>query len=605
MEHPIARALVTEHQTTTMTVTTTYRASHYTPTQSSPGAPCGPQWPTRGDLAAICAGVAVVAILAGAIGMLLFTRKTSPEPSPVPADDQEDGRGVHPLLSPADLISRIEDLGSKISRHVQGTYRLPKPTSKPTSEKERHEDGNQFHETPDVFRASDSLLQAVAALPFLKHDAQLMAHILTAPSTRHVALRHLLAAALFSAIDYDTYTERTMLPPAMLDFWRVVPSVKGNRIRTEALWKWQQLSLFLLHLKPPSWATAAGNDGQDDAQQPLLLPTQAPAAAAMASSSSSAPSPIPPQPPMRPLDRAASAILRQLMPVLNHFVDGAVSDDGASDYGSTTDARGKTGSYNKDHDNGNNTKDSKSPEEEEEEKEDHGDDNGKHPNPTATTNAAVPTLLNLIGATARLGHALLEHPCRWSFCWELAGLEQQQQQDQRSSPGSETAWVIGTRGGAPGSEARKQAGSGPGVRPGGGGGGDVGGEAEQSGHEGQGGKEDQNRSGGGGREEEEEGKEEGKRVVSDGTGSRDGPDAAAAAAGKGVEQDASREDGSAPDGTGNKNANEPGKDDHERAGKEAREIVVLPGLVMVGDEKGTALPAPVLVTNPSRARVVL
>jgi hypothetical protein len=107
-------------------------------------------------------------------------------------------------------MSSLRQLGRVIQDHVERNYVL---------------DEGKFDR--------DNLAQAIAALPFLKHDAQFLAHFCSAPATRHVAIRHLIAGTLFSAIDFNTFHRHVLLPPPVITFWEDLRSPHGNKKLTE------------------------------------------------------------------------------------------------------------------------------------------------------------------------------------------------------------------------------------------------------------------------------------------------------------------------------------------------------------------------------------
>lgn len=128
--------------------------------------------------------------------------RPNPATNPPPSDG----------YSPDELLSSLQQLGSKIQDHVESNYVL---------DETQHDQG--------------ILTQAIAGLPFLKHDAQFLAHLCSSPATRHTALRHLIAVILFSAIDFSTFHKHALLPPAVLAFWKSFPPYRGDKRRTEGM----------------------------------------------------------------------------------------------------------------------------------------------------------------------------------------------------------------------------------------------------------------------------------------------------------------------------------------------------------------------------------
>lgn len=151
----------------------------------------------------------------------------------------------------AELTSALEELGTAIQHHVEHTYLL-------TEHQQRYNRGA-------AFKTFSSL-----SFSFLKHDAQALTDLCLAPATRHGALRHLIAAAIFSAIDFSAFNERALLPLPVLAFWEALPGgcetgrdAESTFIDTlitviyvpllmipPALHNWLQLSITLLN--PPS-----------------------------------------------------------------------------------------------------------------------------------------------------------------------------------------------------------------------------------------------------------------------------------------------------------------------------------------------------------------
>jgi hypothetical protein len=107
-------------------------------------------------------------------------------------------------------ITSLANLGSMIQKHVESNYLLTEG---------QHD--------------SDNLVQAIAGLPFLKHDAQFLAHLCSMPATRHATLRHLIAVTILSAIDFCTFHDNLLLLPAVLAFWEILPSSHGDKKHTE------------------------------------------------------------------------------------------------------------------------------------------------------------------------------------------------------------------------------------------------------------------------------------------------------------------------------------------------------------------------------------
>jgi hypothetical protein len=67
----------------------------------------------------------------------------------------------------------------------------------------------------------------------LKHDAQFLAHLCSVPATRHVAIRHLITATILSAVDFGTFHNRALLPPAVLTLWENLRALHGDKKYTE------------------------------------------------------------------------------------------------------------------------------------------------------------------------------------------------------------------------------------------------------------------------------------------------------------------------------------------------------------------------------------
>lgn len=189
-------------------------------------------WPTRRDLVVICTAIAASALILGALAMLYYIkRRARNHVRSRPHEDQQSHQESSQLVNLAaagnpghethheppfddnsvdDLISSLIQLGSMIQGHVESNYGL-------------HEGKYD----------RDNLVQAIAGLPFLKHDAQFLAHLCSAPATRHVAIRHLIAGTVFSAIDFSTFHRHVLLPPPVIAFWENLRSPHGDKKLTE------------------------------------------------------------------------------------------------------------------------------------------------------------------------------------------------------------------------------------------------------------------------------------------------------------------------------------------------------------------------------------
>jgi hypothetical protein len=180
----------------------------------------------------VAAAIAVVALLIGTFATLYLTKRrarnlarTHPFEDPLNLHEASQladiasagGARPNPTATPPlpdddfarELLSSLQELGSKIQEHVESNYTL------------------------DEIQDQGTLTKAIASLPFLKHDAQFLAHLCVLPSTRHTALRHLIAVTLFSAIDFSTFHKHALLPPAVLAFWESFPPFRGDERRTE------------------------------------------------------------------------------------------------------------------------------------------------------------------------------------------------------------------------------------------------------------------------------------------------------------------------------------------------------------------------------------
>lgn len=227
---PTATRECPQQGTVTITKSVT-RAQHTSSAQAQ--AAQASTWPTRSDLAAISAATAAVSLIVGAVAMLYFMKRRAKKFARVRASDGFDnpqdttelvdlagatrtrsnsGPGPVPSNDFADeLISELQDLSTKIQDHVKRTYSL-----------EESQDNKL-----------DGLVQAVARLPFPKNDAQLLAYLCAFPHTRYAALRHIIAATILSAIEFGTYHDTILLPPALLAFWATLPSPHGDKQRIE------------------------------------------------------------------------------------------------------------------------------------------------------------------------------------------------------------------------------------------------------------------------------------------------------------------------------------------------------------------------------------
>lgn len=111
-----------------------------------------------------------------------------------------------------ELISALEDLGSMIQKHVEDNYHL------------RETQDNRDR----VFEALSNISSSL-----LKHDAQSLTDLCVAPTTRHEALRHVIAAAVFSAIDFSVFNEHVLLPLPVVLFWETLPRPHKTRRNAE------------------------------------------------------------------------------------------------------------------------------------------------------------------------------------------------------------------------------------------------------------------------------------------------------------------------------------------------------------------------------------
>ncbi|KAH6628405.1 hypothetical protein F5144DRAFT_654764 [Chaetomium tenue] len=261
----------THHSTVTTTKSVTL-TQHTSSAQSSAQSQVAQvtTWPTQSGLAAISVATAAVALIIGAVAMLYFVKSRAKKLARVRASDGSNlphdttelvdlsgvararsdsvPRSVSDSNSTAEVISGLQDLSTKIQDHVESTYSL---------EESQISDG-------------DGLIQAIARLPFLKHDAQFLAYLCSFPGTRHAALRHLIAVTLLSAIDFGTFHDAILLPPVILAFWATLPSPRGDKQRIEALWHWQKLSMGLLQHRPTSTATTTPDIEELTSIQPQI-----------------------------------------------------------------------------------------------------------------------------------------------------------------------------------------------------------------------------------------------------------------------------------------------------------------------------------------------
>jgi hypothetical protein len=190
------------------------------------------EWPTRRDLGAIGAAIAVVAFILGLLAMLIFLKTTARNLARGHADEGQNnpqestqlmgiagvaGSKIQASTEPPledefgdDLISDLKQLGGMIQHHVESNYVL---------DERQHDHGG--------------LVQAIAGLPFLKHDAQFLAHLCAVPATRHAAIRHLIMATILSAVDFGTFHNHALLPPAVLTFWENLRPSHGDKKYTE------------------------------------------------------------------------------------------------------------------------------------------------------------------------------------------------------------------------------------------------------------------------------------------------------------------------------------------------------------------------------------
>ncbi|KAK3336400.1 hypothetical protein B0T19DRAFT_453767 [Cercophora scortea] len=158
----------------------------------------------------------------GLAGLAAFKANLKPRTNQDPKGEEED------------LLARLARLGTMIQQHVESNYHLDVIQTSPAS-------------------MAETLTQQLTNS--LYHDPSHLARLCLAPATRHVALRHVIATALFSAIDFRTMNNRSsLLPPVMVEMQRAMSRADGGALTPQvehALREWQKLSLFLLHQARP------------------------------------------------------------------------------------------------------------------------------------------------------------------------------------------------------------------------------------------------------------------------------------------------------------------------------------------------------------------
>ncbi|KAK4122038.1 hypothetical protein N657DRAFT_691971 [Parathielavia appendiculata] len=81
--------------------------------------------------------------------------------------------------------------------------------------------------------------------------AETIAQLALEPTSRHVALRHVISQALFTSIDVSARSELSMLPAPLAAFLRSIPQwesgERNTKVSSLALNQWRTLSAFLLH----------------------------------------------------------------------------------------------------------------------------------------------------------------------------------------------------------------------------------------------------------------------------------------------------------------------------------------------------------------------
>ncbi|KAK5654475.1 hypothetical protein OQA88_7103 [Cercophora sp. LCS_1] len=207
---------------------------------------------SSGAAAGIGIGVAIAGIAIGAAAAWFLFRRRRQQHSggspalPIIAGDKRAANsppappkggtgglaGLHHYLldGPGDseIARELTSLGHLLKDHVQASY----------------------HKAP---LGRDYLSQVSNSLSDLGLDRvtqSQIANLALNERTRHVAIRGLLARAIFSALDVSSGSSLSLLPPSVAAFARAMPLDRNRRLTSQdltALGTWRRVSAYLLH----------------------------------------------------------------------------------------------------------------------------------------------------------------------------------------------------------------------------------------------------------------------------------------------------------------------------------------------------------------------
>jgi len=213
---------------------------------------------SSGTNAGLVAGVAIACIVAGlllgfALAFLWFRRRAHKNgdgagaPATLAAEGKEYGTPSPPLPPTAadksqlakflldsspdkDIVSELRSLGTLIQQHVENNYVVG-----------------------PVQVESRTLAMSLAQLGIdnngsLSLDA--IAQLAQDPSSRHVAIQHVISQVVFTSVDVGAKSRLSMLPAPIAAFLQSIPPREngGNQgVASYALNQWRVLSAFLLH----------------------------------------------------------------------------------------------------------------------------------------------------------------------------------------------------------------------------------------------------------------------------------------------------------------------------------------------------------------------
>ncbi|EEU45823.1 uncharacterized protein NECHADRAFT_25359, partial [Fusarium vanettenii 77-13-4] len=111
---------------------------------------------------------------------------------------------------------------------------------------------SHYHRSP-VHLDAQTLAQSLAHVGYSPAasglDAMTVVALCLEPSSRPVAIRHVLSHVIFSSLDFSSGSNMAMLPPVVREFLSTIPSADSNTTSL-ALSKWRSLSTLLLHPTP-------------------------------------------------------------------------------------------------------------------------------------------------------------------------------------------------------------------------------------------------------------------------------------------------------------------------------------------------------------------